>query len=307
MDPLSEVFALLDIRNAASSRLEAGGDWALRYQAQPYLKFSTVLRGGCWLLLDDGVPHRLDEGDTYLLANSPPYVLSSDFCRKAEDVAPLYAAATSNIVRHGGDETVLLGGGFIFEPGNAQLLINSLPVFIHIPAREPAAAILRGTLQVLDDELANGRMGTSVMTRSLADILLVQALRAYVTTHGMENAGWLGALADKRIGAALNLMHHDVARNWKVDELASSVAMSRSAFSLRFRSLVGLPPLDYLTRWRMYLARDALRKGDTSIATLAADLGYASESAFSNAFKRILGRSPKRYWKTSPSSDINTL
>jgi AraC-like DNA-binding protein len=302
MDPLSEVFSLLEMRSAACSRLEAGGPWALRFPAQPYLKFCTVLHGRCWITLDGQTPHRLSAGDTYLLTNSPPYVLATDPEREAEDAARLYARAQSNVVRHGGDETVLLGGGFVFETGNARLLLGTLPPVIHIPSKEPAAAILRGTLQVLDNELAGECMGASLMTRRLADILLVQALRAYVATHGTESAGWLGALADQRIGAALNLMHGDVGRNWKVDELASAVAMSRSGFSLRFRELVGIPPLDYLTRWRMYLARDALRKGDASVATLAANLGYSSESAFGNAFKRIMGRAPKRYWAACPPS-----
>lgn len=133
------------------------------------------------------------------------------------------------------------------------------------------------------------------MTRRLADILLVQALRAYVTTHGVESAGWLGALADARIGTAINLMHRDVSRTWKVEELAIAARMSRSAFAHRFKERVGLAPLDYLTRWRMNLAREALRRGSTPIATLAAELGYSSESAFRNAFKRVFGRAPKGY------------
>jgi transcriptional regulator GlxA family with amidase domain len=139
-------------------------------------------------------------------------------------------------------------------------------------------------------------MGASLMTRRLADILLVQALRAYVAVHGADSAGWIGALNDRRIGAALNLMHGDVGHNWKVNELASAVGMSRSGFALRFKELVGIPPLDYLMRWRMQLARDALRRDESSVASLAVKLGYASESAFGNAFKRIFGRAPKRYW-----------
>ncbi|AYM14698.1 MULTISPECIES: AraC family transcriptional regulator [Agrobacterium] len=298
MDPLSEVFSVLDMRSAASSRLEAGGSWGLRFPAQAHLKFSTLLRGRCWIRLDGEPPQCLEAGDTYLLNNTPPYVLASDPEQEAEDAAPLYARTQSNVVRHRGADTALLGGGFVFEAGNAQLLLASLPSFIHIRSSEPAAAILRGTLEVLDIELAGKHIGSSLMARRLADILLVQVLRAYVSTHGTDSAGWLGALVDRRIGAALNLMHQNVGRNWKVDELASAAGMSRSGFALRFKELVGIPPLDYLTRWRMFLARDALRKGDASIATLAAELGYSSESAFANAFKRILGRAPKRYWAT---------
>ncbi len=269
MDPLTEVFSLLDMQSAASARLEAGGAWALRFPAKPYLKFNAVLRGQCWIRLPGERPYRLDAGDTFLLTNSPPFVLASDPCAEAEDASSLFARAQSNIVRHGGDDTVLLGGGFVFQTGNAQLLLDALPPFMHIPARQPAAAILRGTLEILDEELGNGRMGASLMTRRLADILLVQALRAYVAVHGADSAGWIGALNDRRIGAALNLMHGDVGHDWKVNELASAVGMSRSGFALRFKELVGIPPLDYLMRWRMQLARDALRRDDGSVASLA--------------------------------------
>jgi AraC-like DNA-binding protein len=112
--------------------------------------------------------------------------------------------------------------------------------------------------------------------------------------NGAESHGWIGALSDPKIGAGLRLLHRDVSRNWKVEELARSVGMSRSAFALRFKTLVGVPPLDYLLRWRMQRARDLLRRND-NVATVAFRLGYQSESAFGNAFKRIYGRSPKRY------------
>ena len=298
-DPLSEVFSLLDMRSAASARLAAGGAWALRFPAKPILKFNAVLRGQCWITLPGERPQLLDAGDTFLLANAPPFVLASEPREAAEDGARLFARARSNRVRYGGDDTVLLGGGFVFQAGNARLLLDTLPPFIRIPATDPAAAILRGTLQVLDDELGSGRIGAPLMTRCLADILLVQALRAYVSVHGADRAGWIGALNDRRIGAALSLLHGDVGHAWKVGELAAAVGMSRSGFALRFKQLVGTPPLDYLTRWRMQLARDALRRDETSLASLAVKLGYASESAFGNAFKRVFGRSPKRYWARS--------
>jgi transcriptional regulator GlxA family with amidase domain len=141
-------------------------------------------------------------------------------------------------------------------------------------------------------------MGASLVTRRLADVLLVQALRAYFAIHGDDSAGWIGALTDPRIGAALNLMHGDVAHPWTIEELARAVGMSRSGFALRFKNLVGIPPLDYLLRWRMQLARDCLRRKAT-VASIAARLGYTSESAFGNAFKRIYGRAPKRYWSAT--------
>lgn len=111
-----------------------------------------------------------------------------------------------------------------------------------------------------------------------------------------DDLGWVAALADAKIGMAIRLMHQDVAFPWTVDRLAYLVAMSRSGFSKRFKSLVRRAPLDYLLHWRMRLARDYLRKHET-VSIIAAKLGYASESAFGNAFKHVFGHAPKRYWK----------
>ncbi|WP_428488385.1 AraC family transcriptional regulator [Rhodopila sp.] len=296
MDPLSEVFSLLEVRSARCTRLEAGGTWALRFPAKPALKFAAVLRGQCWILLPGDPPHRLGTGDTFLLSKTPSYVLANDQRKVPEDGIALFDWTHSDTAHHGGDETVLIGGSFVFQPGNAQLLLDALPVFMHIPAQDPAAAILSNTLELLDSEVRSTRIGASLMTDRLADILLVQALRAYVGIRGKDSAGWIGALTDRRIGNALHLMHGDVGHHWTVDELARAVGMSRSAFAARFKDLVGASPLDYLLRWRMQLARQALRRSDGSVANLANRLGYASESAFGNAFKRVCGSAPKRYW-----------
>lgn len=125
-------------------------------------------------------------------------------------------------------------------------------------------------------------------------MLLLHAFRAYVTGHGARAAGWIGALSDPRIGQAITLMHDEAGRDWMVAELAHAVGMSRSAFALRFKVVVGEAPLIYLRRWRMMRARHALRGSQCSIATVARTLGYTSESAFGNAFKRMFGHPPRQ-------------
>ena len=294
MDPLSDVFGLLQVKAVLSARFEAGGDWAVHFAPQPQIKFGAALRGSCWLTLHGGEPCRLEAGDTYLMTNCPTYVLASDPSQPPVDGSALYASAEGNAVHYIGNDTVLLAGSFLFDESNVALLMDVLPALIHIPADNPASKVLRETLHLLDDELGAHRMGTSIVTSRLGDILLIQALRAYVASRAP--AGWLGALGDPKIGKALRLMHADVRQNWRVGELAASDGMSRSDFARKFKDCVGLPPLDYLIRWRMHLARDALRKGDKSVAAIASSIGYSSEGAFGNAFKRIFGRAPKRYW-----------
>jgi len=301
-DPLSDVLDLVQLESVATARLEAGGAWVLRFPAKPYLKFNAVLKGHCWITVDGQAPRRLDSGDTFLMSGAPGFVLSAAPCAAGEhagDGAQLFADAMrghSKCVRYGGAETILVGGGFVFSAASAPLLLDVLPAFLHLPGGSDAAAILRGTLALLDTELDGDMPGASVMARRLADILLVQALRAYVALHGADGAGWMGALGDRRIGAALRQMHGDLARNWSVAELAAHAGMSRSGFALRFRQLVGSGPLAYLARWRMLVARSRLRTAGTQVAVPAAQLGYASESAFGAAFKRHFGSAPRRYW-----------
>jgi transcriptional regulator GlxA family with amidase domain len=131
------------------------------------------------------------------------------------------------------------------------------------------------------------------VTARLAELLLVEVIRAYVAADGPDRTGWIGALGDPHVGAALRLMHGEVARPWTVAVLAAQVGMSRSAFAARFAERVGKPPLDYLTRWRMELARRMLREGRRDVAQVAAQVGYSSQSAFGHAFKRTFGHSPR--------------
>ena len=296
LDPLSQVFSLLDVRAARCTRFEAGGNWSYRFPAKPALKFGAVIRGDCWIDFGDEAHHRLATGDCFLLANAPAYVLANDEDMAPEDGITTFDWARSDVARHEGSDTVLLAGSFGFNASDAELLLDSLPRFLLIPARRPSASVMQSTLQILDLEIRGTGIGAAVLTDRLADVLLVQVLRAALDQSAGEGFGWISALVDARIGKAIRLMHEDIAHPWTLDALANAVAMSRSAFSKRFRSLVRRAPLDYLLRWRMRLACEQLRRGATVSAT-AAQVGYSSESAFGHAFKRVYGHPPKRYWR----------
>lgn len=297
MDPLSEVFSLINIRGARCTRFEASGQWSYRFPAKPAVKFGAVLAGDCWIDFGEGQRHQLAAGDCFLLANAPSYVLANDDHVLSDDGMSAFDWAQSDVARHEGNDTVLIAGTFSFEESDADLLLDSLPTFLLIPSRNASATVVRSTLAILDIEIKGTQIGAAVLTDRLVDILLVQVLRAALIQDDGDNLGWISALADPRIGRAIGLMHGNAAYPWSLETLAGSVAMSRSAFSKRFKSLVGLAPLDYLLRWRMRLARNALRRGST-VATVASEVGYSSESAFGHAFKRIYGIAPRRYWRT---------
>ena len=129
----------------------------------------------------------------------------------------------------------------------------------------------------------------------LTQLMFVQILREYLQTTTDLPCNWLKAVSDKRLQPALALMHNDPAQNWQLSELARAAAMSRTSFAVYFKSIAGVAPLTYLTQWRMYLAGQSLRQSELSVSTLALQYGYASESAFSTAFKRINGVSPRNY------------
>lgn len=293
-DVLSEILSHLDLRGLRCTRLEAAGVWSWRFPPRPIVKLVAVLKGSAWLVPGGAEPIRLDAGDTFVLAGAADYVVASDPALPPRDGMRDFDWARSDVARHGGDDTVMLGGGFVVDGGTAGLLLDAVPRVIRVRADDPAAPVLHASLRLLDDEIASGRMGATAAARRLAELLLIQAMRAWASRGEPGATGWLRGLGDPRIGSALRLMHGDPGQRWTVAGLARETGMSRSAFAARFAGTVGMPPLAYLTRWRMERARAALRAGDR-LARVARVSGYGSESAFGIAFKRHFGEPPGRY------------
>jgi len=244
----------------------------------------------------DGPRHLLAAGDSFLLANAPSYVLANDEHAFAEDGLAMFDWQQSDVAHHEGDDTILVAGSFIFDTSDAALLLDSLPRFLLIPSVHPSASVIRSTLQLIAPEITGTQIGAAILMDRLVDVLLVQVLRAALDQDQASDFGWISALTDPKIGKAIGLMHGNASDRWTLESLSSAVAMSRAAFSKRFKWLVGVAPLDYLLRWRMRVARDLLRRGST-VAAAATQVGYSSESAFGHAFKRLYGWAPKRYWK----------
>jgi AraC-like DNA-binding protein len=299
MDPLSDVLSLLKVKSVLSARFEASEPWALRFPAYRHVKFGGVIKGERWVWIEGiTTPAKLEQGDFYLLTDGSPYCFASDPGVALQDGEKVFATHldAEGIVRYGqGDVlTSSVGGLFEFDSDVSGLLLDVLPPLVCVSANAPDAGALRGALDVFKAETDAVRPGAAAMAGSIANIVLLNILRAHLVANP-RSAGWLGALSDPRIGAALKLMHGDIAQRWKVEALASKVGMSRTAFIERFKDLVGLPPLEYLIRWRMSVARDALKSGDDALARIAADVGYASETTFSSTFKKMFGQSPGRY------------
>jgi AraC-like DNA-binding protein len=179
-----------------------------------------------------------------------------------------------------------------FDNPAARDLIQILPSTIHAEPSDPPLDWMQGALGLMAAEARELRPGGEAVITRLADILVIQAIRSWIETDPAAQRGWLGALRDPQIGRAIALIHRHPERAWTVASLAGEVAMSRSAFAARFSELVGEPVMQYVTRWRMQVAHEALRSEGTTVAELAARLGYRSEAAFGRAFKREMGIPP---------------
>ena len=191
----------------------------------------------------------------------------------------------------GGDLTTLTCGVVTLEHRTASRLLASLPEVLQLRAGI-ADPWFDSLLELIASETRTMRPGAEVVISRLCDILVIHAIRTWVTDEPSATTGWVGALRDPHVGAAIAAIHRSPGEDWTVELLASKANMSRSALSTRFRELVGQSPAQYLTHWRMEIASERLRHSADSIFQIATDLGYGSEAAFSRAFKRVLGTPP---------------
>jgi AraC-like DNA-binding protein len=333
VDPLSDVLQILAVRSVLPSRFEAGGDWAVAFPAFRHVKFGAVHRGEAWIVATGAEPELLRAGDCYVLTGEEPYVIASDPTLEPVDGVPAFRTSPDGIARVGtragaggtgvggagagtGDgvpagaavppagppEVVVTAGRFAFDEQSARLLLDVLPRLLVVRASADGNDALHHALALFGHETEAPRMGSALATERLAQIVLVQALRAAAEGDGAVT-GWLRGLRDERVGAALRLMHADLARRWTVAELAQEALLSRSAFAARFTTLVGTSPLDHLLRVRMHAAGRDLQDPDVTVSAVADRWGYTSDSAFSNAFKRVMGSSP-RAWRTAVAERV---
>ena len=296
MDPLSDVLSLLKPRRYLTAALDAGGEWSIQFPRHEGIKFQAVISGQCWLAVE-GVPDALllQTGDCFLLTQGRPFRLASDLSLTPVDGYTLFSSQRDGIARcNGGGDFLIAGSLFTLSGDHAGVLLGVLPPIVHI-RKESDQAALRWSLERMMQEQRERQPGSLLVAQHLAHMMLVQALRLHLAEGFNGGVGWLFALADKQMSAAISAIHDDPAHRWTLQELAEHAGMSRSSFALKFKETVGTSPMEYLTRWRMLLAGDRLANSSDPISVIALSLGYESESAFSTAFKRIMGRSPRQH------------
>jgi AraC-like DNA-binding protein len=308
-DPLGEALHFLRMNGAYYCRSELTAPWGLTLPATPgYMWFHVVTSGRMRLETGDEAT-TIQLGDLALVPHGEGHVLRSEPGAEAPGILELERERVSDryeILRHGdgGAPTGLICGAVRFEHPAARNLVEILPSTIHLEASSsPRLERIQSVLRLMAVEAGELRPGGEAVITRLGDILVIQAIRAWMESDPAAQRGWLGALRDHQIGRAISLIHRDPARDWTVASLANELAMSRSAFAARFTELVGEPVMSYVARWRMHVAVAALKEEGATVGQLADRLGYRSEAAFSRAFKRVIGVSPGAIRRSAGEQD----
>ncbi|MFT3929165.1 MAG: AraC family transcriptional regulator [Spongiibacteraceae bacterium] len=320
MDALSDVLQVVRLGGAVYLHGEFSAPWSVAGQshselcasflppAERIISYHLVTKGSCWAQLADDPASAMEikAGELLVVPQGEPHILAS-----ALDLEPTSAqemldnhlqTSPGEIIRvaygGGGDEVHLVCGFLACNETLSNPLIAMLPRIFKVDMRnDPRSAWLESSLQFAVTEAAEWRAGSTLVLGKLSELLFVEAIRRCIDSLPAEKEGWLMGLRDRFVGRALAFMHAQPARDWTVDELAKQVGLSRSALAQRFTDLVGQPPMQYLTRWRLQLAARELVMAGKPLLAIATQIGYDSEAAFTRAFKREFGMPPSSWRK----------
>jgi AraC-like DNA-binding protein len=246
----------------------------------------------------DGEDLVLRAGEVVLLPRNDLHVMGSDLSLPAvsgSDVIQPPKDGGLFSIRHGGNgERTRMVCGFIgCNRAEDNPVISTLPALIKLNVEQGGAAEwIRSTFQYAAEEVAAGRPGSETVLAKLSELLFVEAVRRHAESLPDGQTGWLASLRDPYLARALALLHRDITRPWTVEDLGREIGLSRSALADRFLHVIGVPPMHYLTNWRMQVATQKLRSTSASLAQVAEVVGYGSEAAFSRAFKKAFNIAP---------------
>lgn len=320
-DPLSDVLRSVHLRGAVFYYVSCGDEWVAETPASPelanalmpgaehVLAYHWIARGGGWAAIDGVPPVRLAGGDIVMFPRGDAHMMSSAPGMHAQhddsdwrfttrnDPKPIDVAYHRGVLRPGTTipveeaSTVVICGFVSCDLRPFNPLIEALPRLLHLPAGGVGAWVAPVLHQAVS-ESRESRPGSAAVLERVSEMVFVDAARRYLESLSENGSGWLAALRDRHVGKAIGLMHEKPAEPWTVDELGRQVGLSRSALHTRFIALVGQPPMQYLTNWRMQRGASLLREGRATVATIAQEVGYESEAAFARAFKRLVGQPP---------------
>ncbi|CAK7284044.1 cupin domain-containing protein [Streptomyces misionensis] len=298
MDVVSDAISAVHLGHPWSHRLRTSESWCARLDPYDGAGFYVVLKGRCWLLTDSSAPLPLGVGDAVLLPHGTGHVIADfpvDAAAAKKKAVPFeqWLVETESRTQSDSCETEVLCGKYWLDCSRMHPLMAELPEVVHLPSRVGSHLELRAAIDLLAGELDEMRPGSCVALPSLLDLLLVYMIRAWMTEA--PSGAWPRVLGDPVVAAALRALHSDPAAPWSNDRLAAEAGVSRPTLARRFTTLVGRPPMAYLTWWRVIRAATLLRDTSDTLATIAGRVGYGSPYALSHAFQREFGTTPGRY------------
>lgn len=312
MDALAEVLKSIKLEGALFFNAELSAPWCL---VEPHsrelvnhlspgaghlLLFHYVLSGELEARLLDGTLEKLTTGDIVIIPHGDPHILANGKPEKPVDTVKVFSknlAEGLKLTRYGGggDLTRIVCGYLILEPSLGEAFLTSLPKLLKVPlSDDDSSRWIADSIKFSVGELGNDK-GEKLVMAKLSEVLFVETLRRYMNTLPSDQAGLLNASRDPAVGRVLELLHGEPEREWTVSDLAREVGVSRTRLSDRFRELLDDSPMSYLAKWRLRLGAELLSSTDRSVSEIAADVGYASESAFNRAFKRQYDVPPAQY------------
>ncbi len=301
MDVLSDILDLISLRGSLYFRTHFSPPWAVQVPAfEQVARFHFVTRGECWVQVQgQSTSLQLGPGDLVVIPRGVAHILKDDPARtpaSLDDVIEKSGFRGDGALVYGGSEDnlpcKLVCGHFAFDADVQHPLLDALPAYLHIPAAVGVDYTwLESALRFVAHEADSGQPGSDAILRRLAEIIFVQTLRSLDTTENPALQGIAGLL-DKRLAGALRAIHSRPGEQWSLDALAGEAAMSRTRFAVRFRDTIGMAPMEYLTLWRMQVARRLILQSTLPMIEIANRVGYTSESAFNRAFHRQVGRPP---------------
>jgi AraC-like DNA-binding protein len=316
LDALSDVLRVIRLSGGVFLEAELTAPWCINgrlsaddcrpFLAAPrHVMSSHFVAAGHMQISIDGAPAiDVEAGELVLLPHNDAHSFGSDLSVEPmpvkDVIQPPEVGAISRINCGGGGEATQLLCGFLGSETPFSPLLSSLPSLLKLDLRATASgAWIESSFRFAVSEIAAGRVGSTTVIAKLSELLFVEAVSQYVASLPAERRGWLAGLRDPHIGRALALLHARPTDSWTAEALAQEVGMSRSVFAERFTALVGQPPMQYLTLWRMHVAAQQLREGRGNVAQIGFAVGYESEAAFSRAFKRQFGTSPGTWRRQS--------
>ena len=320
MDALSDVLRVAHLTGGVFLHADFFAPWCIAARVPPeqcsamigpashLILYHYVIEGEFCISLEGDAKSGLvvGPGEVVLLPRNDLHIMGSDLNLPPAAGRDIIRPSGNDgllSVRHGGtgERTQVICGYLGCDTAKDNPVISTLPPLLKLNVEQAGAAEwIRSTFQYAATEVASGRPGSQTVLAKLSELLFAEAVRRYAETLPDSQTGWFAGLREPHVARALALLHHDIARRWTIDELGREVGLSRSALANRFIHLIGMPPIQYLTSWRMQVATQKLRNTTASLAQIAEAVGYDSEAAFSRAFKKAFG-APPATWRRSNS------